>query len=100
MTYTVNKSLSEFPFWSGACYRADKLTIEQLERLDDIIPEWMEWGEYSPNGHIPSDDEINNLFWFDENLIARMLGFKNWEALERHNSGEDEDDDEEESNDE
>ena len=87
MTYTVEKPLSEFHFWSGACYRAEQLTIEQLDRLDDVIPEWMQWGEY-----IPSDTEINNLFWFDEDLIANMLGFKNWEALERHNAGEDDDD--------
>lgn len=100
MTYTVNKSLSEFHFWSGACCRADQLTIDQLACLDDVIPEWMQWGEYSPDGHIPSDTEINNLFWFDEDLIAQMLGYKNWEALERHNSGEDEDDDDDEDADE
>ena len=101
MTYTVNKSLSEFPFWSGARDRTNILTIEQLDRLDDIIPEWMQWGEYSPDGYIPSDDEINNLFWFEEDLIAQMLGFKNWAALERHNTGDndDEDADEEESDD-
>ena len=102
MTYTVNKSLTEFPFWSGARDRTNILTYEQLDRLDDIVPEWMQWGEYSPDGHIPSDDEINNLFWFDEDLIAQMLDFKNWEALERHNAGEDDDDNdnEEESDDE
>lgn len=99
MTYTVNKSLSEFHFWSGACYRAEQLTIEQLDRLDDVIPEWMQWGEYSPDGHIPSDTEINNLFWFDEDLIANMLGFGNWEALERHNAGEDDDDTEDDEED-
>ena len=102
MTYTVNKSLSEFHFWSGARDRADQLTVEQLYRLDDIVPEWMQWGEYSTDGHIPSDTEINNLFWFDEDLIAQMLGFKNWESLERHNAGVDDDDndDDEESDDE
>lgn len=98
MTYTVNKSLSEFPFWSGARDRTNILTYDQLDRLDDIIPEWMQWGEYSPDGYIPSDDEINNLFWFDEDLIAQMLGFKNWAALERYN--DDEDADEEKSDDE
>lgn len=102
MTYTCEKSLVNFEFWSGARDRTNILTYEQLDRLDDIIPEWMQWGEYSPDGHIPSDDEINNLFWFDEDLIAQMLGFKNWKALERHNAGEDDDDNdnEEESDDE
>lgn len=45
MTYTVNKSLSEFPFWSGACYRANKLTIDQLDRLDYLLPDAMGWNE-------------------------------------------------------
>ena len=44
--------------------------------------------------------EINNLFWFDEDLIANMLGFGNWEALERHNAGEDDDDTEDDEEDE
>lgn len=89
MTYTVNKSLSEFSFWSGAKERTDNLTIEQLDRLDDLLSEAMEWNE---TDNIPSDATINDLFWFEDDYIAQLLGFKNWEALERHNSGEDEED--------
>lgn len=89
MTYTVNKSLSEFHFWSGAKERTDNLTIEQLDRLDDLLSEAMEWNE---TDNIPSDATINDLFWFEDDYIAQLLGFKNWEALERHNSGEDEED--------
>lgn len=89
MTYTVNKSLSEFPFWSGAKERTDQLTIEQLDRLDDLLSEVMEWNE---TDNIPSGSTINDLFWFDEDFIAQLLGFDNWEALERHNAGEDEED--------
>lgn len=89
MTYTVNKSLSEFPFWSGAKERTDNLTIEQLDRLDYLLSEAMEWNE---TDNIPSDATINDLFWFEDDFIAQLLGFKNWEALERHNSGEDEED--------
>lgn len=100
MTYTCNESLTYFHFWSGARDRANVLTYEQLDRLDDVVQEWMQWGDYSPDAHIPSDDEINDLFWFEEDLIAQMLGFKNWEALERHNAGEDEDDDDDEDADE
>lgn len=89
MTYTVNKSLSEFSFWSGACYRAEQLTIDQLDRLDDLLPDAMGWNE---TDNTPSDSEINDLFWFEEDFIAQLLGFDNWEALERHNAGEDEED--------
>lgn len=89
MTYTVNKSLSEFPFWSGAKERTDNLTIEQLDRLDYLLPDAMGWNE---TDNTPSDSEINDLFWFEEDFIAQLLGFESWEAIERHNDGEDEED--------
>lgn len=91
MTYTVNKSLSEFSFWSGACYRAEQLTIDQLDRLDYLLPDAMGWNE---TDNTPSDSEINDLFWFEEDFIAQLLGFDSWEALERHNAGEDDDEEE------
>lgn len=89
MTYTVKKPLSQFEFWSGAKERTDHLTIEQLDRLDDLLSEAMGWNE--PD-NIPSDATINDLFWFEEDFIAQLLGFDSWEAIERHNSGEDEED--------
>lgn len=97
MTYTVNKSLTEFPFWSGARDRTNILTYEQLDRLDDLLLDAMGWNE---TDNTPSDAEINDLFWFEEDFIAQMLGFDDWEALERHNAGEDEDDDDDEDADE
>lgn len=97
MTYTVEKPLSEFEFWSGAKERTDNLTIEQLDRLDDLLSEAMEWNE---TDNIPSDTTINDLFWFEDDYIAQLLGFKNWEALERHNAGEDDDDTEDDEEDE
>ena len=45
MTYTVNKSLTEFHFWSGARDRAATLTYDQLDRLDDLLPDAMGWNE-------------------------------------------------------
>ena len=59
----------------------------------------MSWNE---TDNTPSDTEINDLFWFEEDFIAELLGFDNWEALERHNADEadDDNDDEEESDDE
>lgn len=49
----------------------------------------MGWNE--PD-NIPSDAEINDLFWFEEDFIAQLLGFDNWKAFERYNDGEDEED--------
>lgn len=86
MTYTVEKPLSQFEFWSGAKERTDHLTIEQLDRLDGLMPEVL--------GENPTDTAINDLFWFEEDYIAQLLGFDSWEALERYNDGEDDEDDE------
>lgn len=91
MTYTVEKPLSQFKFWSGAKGRTDHLTIEQLDRLDYLLPEVL--------GENPTDTAINDLFWFEEDFIAQLLGFDSWEALERYNDGEDDEDDGEDNED-
>ena len=86
MIYTVEKPLSQFEFWSGAKERTDHLTIEQLDRLDGLLPEVL--------GENPTDTAINDLFWFEDDFIAQLLGFDSWEALERYNDGEDDEDNE------
>lgn len=91
MTYTVEKPLSQFEFWSGAKERTDHLTIEQLDRLDYLMPEVL--------GENPTDAAINDLFWFEDDYIAQLLGFDSWEALERYNDGEDDKDGEDEGDD-
>lgn len=85
MTYTVEKPLSQFEFWSGAKERTDHLTTDQLDRLDDLLPEVL--------GENPTDTAINDLFWFEEDYIAQLLGFNSFEALVRHNDGDDDDED-------
>ena len=84
MTYTVEKPLSQFEFWSGAKERTDHLTTDQPDRLDNLMPEVL--------GENPTDTAINDLFWFEEDYIAQLLGFNSFEALVRHNDGNDDDD--------
>ena len=88
MTYTCDKPLGNFDFWSGAKYTAETLTNEQLERLDTLLPDAMNWNE---TDNIPSETEINDLFWFEDDFIAQLLGFDSWKDLERHNNGEEDD---------
>ena len=73
MIYTVEKPLSQFEFWSGAKERTDHLTIEQLDRLDDLLPEVL--------GENPTDTEINDLFWFEEDFIAEVLGYNSFDEI-------------------
>ena len=85
MIYTVEKPLSQFEFWSGAKQRTDHLTTEQLDQLDYMMPDVL--------GERPTDTAINDLFWFEEDTIAQLLGFNSFEALVRHNDGDDDEDD-------
>lgn len=54
-------SLSRFEFWSGAKELAAQLTEEQFDMVESILD------DNYPDGL--SDVEINDLFWFDQNLI-------------------------------
>lgn len=86
MKYYKEESLSNFEFWSGAKDRAEVLTVEDFDnieaQLEDLYPDGM------------SETDINDFFWFEEDTIAQMLGFSDWEELERdHNGDDDEDED-------
>lgn len=78
------KSLSNFEFWSGARDRVKYLTDSELDQieaiLEDAYPDGME------------DTQINDLFWFDEDWIAEMLGYNNFEEIMHRDDEEDEDD--------
>lgn len=82
------KSLESFEFWSGAVSTAETLTtadFEAIERhLEVVYPDGM------------SDTEVNDLFWFDNDYLAEILDFEDWEALERDHNGEEEEDEEDE----
>lgn len=73
MKYIVEKSLSDFEFWSGAKETAKQLTDEQLDQMETILEECY------PDGI--TDTQINNIFWFEEDWIAEQLGFRSWKHL-------------------
>lgn len=54
-------SLSEFRFWSGAKEFAAQLTEEQFDMVEYVLED-----EY-PDGL--SETEINDLFWFEQDMI-------------------------------
>ena len=94
MIYTVEQSLRNFQFWSGAKDTADQLTAEQIDQIESVLEDCY------PDGI--TDTQINDIFWFEDDWIAECLGFADWETLVKHNKGENDDewDDEEESDDE
>ena len=86
MKYTVEESLRQFNFWSGAKDTAEQLTAEQLDQMESILEDCY------PDGM--TDTQINDIFWFEQDWIAEQLGFEDWETLVKHNKGENEEDEE------
>lgn len=62
-------------FWGGARYIADRLTDEEFNRIEEVLME-----EY-PEGL--DETELNDIFWFDEDLVAQCLGYDSFEELEK-----------------
>ena len=67
MQYLVNERLRDFKFWGGAAYNVATLTLAQLDELEDIIPDMYE-------SDTLTETQINDLFWFDFDLICEWLG--------------------------
>ena len=68
------QSLRYFEFWSGAKDTVKYLTFEDLDRIEAALEEIAPEEGYS-------DTEINDLFWFDDDLIAGFLGYDSFEEL-------------------
>lgn len=66
-------SLSNFDFWGGAKDRAQMLTIDELDeierQLEDVYPDGMD------------ETQINDIFWFDFDWVAQMIGYEDEEDL-------------------
>ena len=85
MKIYTETSLSTFDFWSGAEDIANELTEEQF----NIIEAQLEM-DY-PDGM--SDEDVNDIFRFDEDYIAQILGYDDWEEF-MHKDEEDEEEEE------
>lgn len=62
----------DFDFWSGARSTADELTDEDWDVVEDYMEcNQSEWDE----------TEVNDFLWFNEDTIAELLGYENWDDL-------------------
>lgn len=84
-------SLEDFEAWSGAVQ-----TLETLKEkgLCDKLEKALEM-ENDADGY--DETELNDLLWFEEDYIARLLGFDDWEDLENDGEEPEEEEEEEES---
>lgn len=76
MKIIVETSLEQFDAWSGGEDTLDVLKEKDLcDKLQDILET-----EIFPDGC--SDTELNDFLWFEDDTIAELLGFRDWEDLE------------------
>ena len=87
MKIYTETSLTDFDFWSGARDTVKYLTYDELEQIETILE------DIYPDGM--SDTQINDIFWFEDDWIAEMLGYEDFEAI-MHRDDEEEEEDEEE----
>ena len=68
-----DKRLRDFDFWSGAKDTVEKLTTDELDTIEYLLE------DAYPDGM--TETQINDLFWFDTDIVAEWLGYENWEQL-------------------
>lgn len=75
MTVKKEMNLVDFRFWGGAVETDALLTWRDLETIEqELVAFKDEWDA----------TELNDLFWFDRDYIAEILGYMDWESLEYH----------------
>ena len=65
--------LTEFDFRAGARDTIKYLTDEELDQIEQILE------EIYPEGL--NEVELNDIFWFERDLIAVWLGYKNFDEI-------------------
>ena len=72
MRFYKEESLTSFEFWSGAKDTVKYLTYNELNTIESILED---------NETEMNETDINDLFWFEEDIIAEWLGYENFEEL-------------------
>ena len=65
MEYTKQLKLTEFDFWSGA--KQHSFTYNELNTIEDFMSDIF-------TGKTPSETDINDLFWFEEEFLCNTIG--------------------------
>lgn len=75
--------IRDFEFWEGAEYVADAFSQDDLEviqgKLEELYPDGM------------SDMELNDLFWHDEDFVAELAGYSNFQKVKEGIKSDEED---------
>ena len=70
------KKLKNIKFWGGAVDRVKYLTEADLERIEESLN-----GLFHEGISGISEESLNDMFWFNEDFLAEILGFQNFEEI-------------------
>ena len=70
----------DFNFWGGAEDTVKYLTDGEVEYIFQILE------DSYPDGM--GETEVNDFFWFEDDIIAEWLDWPDWETLYKARSGE------------
>lgn len=73
MKLYTETSLQSFEFWSGAKETAKHLTVDDFNTIESILEDCY------PEGL--SETTVNDIFWFEDDWIAELLGYEDWDDL-------------------
>ena len=67
--------LTQFEFWAGAKDTIKYLTDYELEQLEQILEDLCWEGL--------SEEQLNDIFWHERDLIAEWLGYEDFDEIMR-----------------
>lgn len=68
-------ALKDFDFWGSAKRTIQLLTEDEIDAIENVLEDYAEIeGDYS-------ETEINDIFAFNTDWIAQLLGYKDWDEL-------------------
>ena len=85
MRYVIERDLSDFPFWGGGEQAMERISSSpdyDEVALEDLLTECL--------CETPTETEINDFLWFEQDFIMETLGWRD----EDDDEDEDEDDSE------
>ena len=74
MQIIKEESLRNFEFWAGAKDTVKYLTYDELDEIEQYIEELFD-------GEPVDETAINDLFWFDDDMIAEWLGYDSFDEI-------------------
>ena len=77
MQILIEQKLIDFEFWCGGKDNAFLLTYEELNEIEALLEDMTE--------NMMTDTQINDLFWFDFDLVCEWLGLSDKDIEERRN---------------